>query len=142
MSAYCTVSEVQSEFNELNINSGSLDSSEITRFIEEESGKIDTKLSKRYTLPITSSEGLLQLKKICIDFVANRICKILNIAPITVSPDTNIEKKNGYYTAYEQSEKFLNRLSAGIDFLENTKTKNLGGLAYVTASDDDVKEAW
>lgn len=79
--AYATTTEITDEFKKLDILSvdSIVDSAKVTRFIDEATAEIDTFLSSKYEIPVTGSNALLFLKKICIDLVSFRIVKIISI---------------------------------------------------------------
>lgn len=143
MSAYCTYQQVQSEFPSLDVSgTPAITSTEIDRFIEEESQVIDDHVGKRYTLPIIGVGALIRLRKICIDLVSYRIAKILRITPLDVSSDGAVYQKNGYLVAYEAAMKQLKAYENGVDFLSDGAVSNLGGLDYVLAESPDLLETW
>ena len=78
--AYCTASDVQSEFKKLTVGASTpVTSTEITEFIVQADALINARLANRWITPITGTESLSIIKMISILLVKERIEKILSV---------------------------------------------------------------
>ena len=83
--AYCTLTEVQSEFKNVTFTATSLVSdSDVNAFILQADALINSYVSKRYDLPIDiASEGFQFLKMLSCGIVAERVRSILEVKQAT-----------------------------------------------------------
>lgn len=86
--AYATVSDVESEFKDLDFSlaNSKVSSAEVTTFIGQADAEITARISKKYTTPIVeadSPESFKILKMISVWIVADRVSDILEIKRVT-----------------------------------------------------------
>lgn len=82
--AYCTYTDVQSEFKNLVLGSThALTSTEVTEFIEQASNYIDARIGLKYETPVTATAAISVLKMIAIWMVKKRILRILAVKGAT-----------------------------------------------------------
>lgn len=78
--SYTTYSEVQSDFKNITFGAtGNVTSSDVTQFITEADALINAYVGARYTVPVTSGDGLNLLKFLSRSLVTARIKKILEV---------------------------------------------------------------
>lgn len=78
--AYCTSTEIQSEFRDITFSSSSaVTTADVTSFIDQASAFIDSLLSSQFIVPITGTESLKVIKNICVWLVADRVSNILRL---------------------------------------------------------------
>ena len=133
--AYAIKTEIESEFKDLKISASgtAIIETEATRFINEAGAEIDAYISKIYTLPVTASDALLLLKKICIDLVTFRITKILSIKNAFIVPESKIIQEITEGTAYRHALKLLDELKKGnIDLVGAEKNQTYGAMKSYT----------
>lgn len=115
MVAYATEAQVLEEFKEL--ESGTDDEifnpTQIERFIEEESATINAYLAGRYAFPITGVESLSLLEKICIDCVACRMEKILNLKKPVHASNQRIKQEMNECDACQWGKDLLEDIKNG-----------------------------
>lgn len=109
---YAAVSDVQGELKGIVFSStSSVNTATVTAMIEQESAVIDQYLSTQYETPVTDADALLTLKKICIDFVAFRVEKVLKHS--NDSNDNRFSQEASAVMAYKESVKLLKMFSKG-----------------------------
>ena len=78
--AYCEVTDVQSEFKDITFGTSTkVTSTEVTAWIAQADAKINSYLGAKYEVPITGTEALLVVKNICVELVANRARRVLQV---------------------------------------------------------------
>jgi len=114
MSAYCTIDDIQAEIKALTLSTSTIPTlAQVTEFIDQESARINSFLTKRYTLPITGTESLLNLKRICIALVAWRVSDIISTRKQQMLPNGMISQDLAGATAYKAAIKELDGLQKG-----------------------------
>lgn len=101
MSAYCQVSDVQSDFKSISFTSGSnVTDAAVTGFITEASALIDSYVGQRWVTPISGDAGSLALMSLyCRTLVSERIRGIMANKQ-TTNADANQEVRGvGYKTS-------------------------------------------
>ena len=113
--SYVDVAGITSEFKNIDFTATGavLSTDEVTQFILETSAVIDSRLSSRYVTPITGTISLLIVRKICIDFVAFRVAKILNLKKSLPLPEKLIVQELNEGSAYVESRNMLDSLQNG-----------------------------
>lgn len=75
---YCTNTEVASDFKNITFSATStVTDTEVDEFIAQESAFIDSMICSVYQVPVTGTNALLLLKKICLHLVADRVRHVL-----------------------------------------------------------------
>lgn len=75
--AYCTSAQVTAEFRSITISSsGIVTSSVMSDFIAASDAEINSRLSVKYTVPITGTEALIVCQMISVWLVKDRILKL------------------------------------------------------------------
>jgi hypothetical protein len=75
---YCTNTEVASDFKNITFSATStVTDTEVDEFIAQESAFIDSMICSVYQVPITGTNSLLLMKKICLHLVADRVRHVL-----------------------------------------------------------------
>jgi len=106
--AYCSVTEVASEFKDISFDAdSSITETEIEDFIDQESAFIDAKIAEKYETPVTGTSALLVLKKICIAVVAYRAKLILAVKTGEDSVDQETRAN------YQMVSKMISDIAAG-----------------------------
>ena len=78
--AYTTYTEIQSDFKDITFNTTSnVSSNDVSQFIVEADALINAYVGSRYTVPVTSGDGLNFLKLLSRSLVTARIKKILEV---------------------------------------------------------------
>lgn len=79
--AYTTYSEIEKDFKDqtFSADSGNVRQADVTGFITEADAMIDAYVGTRYTVPVTSGDGLNLLKLLSRSLVTARIKKILEV---------------------------------------------------------------
>lgn len=78
--AYSTNSQVAGEFKNISFSASTpVTDTEVDRFIEEIDQYIDSRIGKKYEVPVTGSASIIILRQISIWLVADRVKKILEI---------------------------------------------------------------
>lgn len=138
---YCTVAEVKSEFKNIDTTApGSfITDAEITDFIAQEAGLINTYIGGLYILPISpilSPNAFNFLKKICIDCVACRIEKILNLKkPVNFKPQKEIKQEMNECDMCAQGLQMLEDVKNGKILLPDATNKgNLYASSYTASN--------
>lgn len=94
--ALCTVAEVASEFKAITFTSSTtVTDTEVTRFITEAEEEINSRLNRRYVVPVTEAGSPLSfilLRQICIWLVADRVREIMEMKMVP-TPDLRQEMK-------------------------------------------------
>jgi len=98
--AYCIVSDVQSMFKNITFAAtDAITDTEVSNWIDEESAILDSLLRARYNIPLTGTNSLEVLKKVCAFIVAGRVDVILN-----QSTGINAEKIQYSETLWDQGK--------------------------------------
>lgn len=107
--AYCTTTQLASAFKGLTLSSSTkVTDSEASDWIDEESAYMDGYIARRYTTPVTETNSLLILRKICLGLVAHRLRNALSIK----SGDTAITQSAGVISK-EDAQSMLERIAEG-----------------------------
>lgn len=95
----------------------------LSNMIDQESQVIDQFIQSTSTIPVTDTDALLFLKKICIDLVIYRVTKVLrpkNIEPIPNKATQDIS----HASAWQAARQMLKDIQSGKTTLPNTDTKS------------------
>lgn len=78
--AYCTVTEVASEFKGMTFTAATpVTDAEVTAFIAREDAMIDARAGLKYATPITGTSALLVVKKISLNLVVGKIKNMMAV---------------------------------------------------------------
>ena len=114
MSAYCDTDDVNAEVKGLTLSASTIPTTDqVTEFIDQESARIDASVSARYAIPITGTDSLLFLKRICIALVTWRVSDIISTRKQQMLPNGMISQDLAGATAYKQAVKDLEALRKG-----------------------------
>ena len=82
MGPYCTPADVQALIRDIEFSDDSnISEAQVLEIIDQESENINSKISKRYVLPIPEDAGGLKvLKRLCIQFVLKRIAPLIAVS--------------------------------------------------------------
>ena len=118
--AYCTAAQVAEEFSGVSFNASSNPTSTtVDRWIAEADAIINSKVSQRYTAPITHADDLVIIRTISIMMVAARVRRRLN----RTGPEGEPAKVKVTDT-YDQAMKMLDQIAKGIMLLPNSTLAN------------------
>jgi len=110
--SYAVVSDIAGELKGIAFTTSStVTTATVTAMIEQESAVINQYLSTQYVTPVTDAGALQTLKKICIDFVALRVEKVLKHT--NDSNDSRFVQEASTVMAYKESMKLLKMFSKG-----------------------------
>ena len=114
MAAYASESEIQKEFKSITWSAvaGGIEATTVTRWTEEESAIIDSYLGGIYKIPITGTQSLLTVKKICILMVSSRVKRTLQVKNIDPATQNQVSDDE-----YKQSIKILEDLRDQVNLL-------------------------
>lgn len=95
---YCTAEDVQAEFKNLELTTtGFVTSETVDTFITEASALIDSKVGRRWVIPVTgNAESLALLSLFCRTLVADRVRGILANKQQTNTDPNKVVKSDGY----------------------------------------------
>lgn len=135
--AYCTSTNVQSEFKNLVLGSGNvLTSAEVDDFIAQADARIDAAIGNYYTVPVTAnSSALLVLKTLSIRITANRIRRILAIKAGNADLDIFAEED----TAIDE---YLKKLADGELLLPGATLVDSTGGVFSYNVDNDIEQTF
>lgn len=134
--AYCTTSDIQSEFKTLELGSSTkVTTSEVSEWITQADNKIDSRLSQIITTPVavaTSPNFFSICKRLSIYIVAERVKRVLNIK--TGDDKTSKEKEvNLEVQAIEELDKIISERN----LLDAVRvTSNSYGISDYNATND------
>ena len=125
MSAYCTTADIEAEIKALSLSASSIPTTtQVTEFIDQESARIDSYLSSRYTTPISGTESLLIVKRLCIALVSWRVSDIISTRKVSQLPNGMISQDLSGATAYKQAMKDLELYRKGLISLPDSTVAN------------------
>lgn len=109
---YAVAADIQGELKGITFTTTtSVTLATVTEMIAQESAVIDQYLSTQYVTPVTDTEAIKTLKKICIDFVALRVEKVLKHS--NDSNDKGFVQEASTVMSYKESLKLLKMFSDG-----------------------------
>lgn len=140
MSAYCSTSDIQAEIKKLPLDATTpVTTDQVTEFIDQESARINSYITARYTLPISGTESLLFLKRICIALVTWRVSDILSTRKTQMLPNGMISQDLSGATAYKQAVKDLKALAKGdIKLPDESVSNSTPGKAFFSSNNLDT----
>ncbi len=99
--AYTTAAEIEADFKDMTFTSTSnVKTDDVTQFIVEADALINAYVGARYTVPVTSGDGLNLLKLLSRSLVAQRVKALLEVKQDT-SKDANQSVKGVLLSAKE-----------------------------------------
>lgn len=135
MSAYCLKADIEAEIKDLTLSASSIPTeAQVTAFIDQESARIDSYLINRYEIPITGTQSLLILKRICIALVSWRVSDIISTRKLQSLPNGMISQDVSGATAYKQAIKDLEAIMRGDMSLVDSLVKNSNAGSSLFAS--------
>lgn len=123
--AYCESADVQTEFKNIKFNESdsAIVTADVDEFIEQASSEMDSRLSIRFTVPVTAGPSALSLlKQLCIWLVASRIKEIVEVKEVREEVDQDVKRDTG-----AKARKMLDDIVSG--------KINLIGAALATSAD-------
>lgn len=120
--AYCVNTDVQAEFKDIDITSGTakISSAKIDEFILQADAYINAKIGLRYIVPVTGTLSLKLLKMLSIWLVASRVSKILQIK------NSVVENETGEKSLEDRALEMIDDISKGKLNLEDATLKSSG----------------
>jgi phage gp36-like protein len=107
--AYATQAQVLAEFKDLTVGASTpISTSDIAAFIADADAEINSRLSVKYTTPITGSESLIMMKMISVWLIKHRINEIL-----AVKTGTSQTSQEGSKSYRQMAMDLLNDLASG-----------------------------
>lgn len=126
--AYSVEANIQAEFKNLPISSTTnISSADVASFITQADALINSYVSKRYTAPVTSGEGLELLKMLSIAIVAERIRGILQVKK---SPASDADQSVRRMMSMKEIIKMLEDIASGDVALIGAELNQSGGGLY------------
>jgi phage gp36-like protein len=137
---YCAETDIEAEIKGLVLSTGSLPTlAQVTAFIDQESARMDSYITTRYALPITGTESLKALKRICIALVTWRVSDIISTRKQQSLPNGMISQDLSGATAYKQAIKDLESMAKGLLKLPDQATSNSSaGASYFASGNSDT----
>jgi len=132
MAKYTATTYIRAYYMGLGVNSDYIIETDIQRFIDESSIKINLTLKKKYTLPFTDSDDLIYLKLICEKMVVCKIDKIMRAN--STEGEEKFNRNRGYC---KEAEEMLNDLLNGKITLTSVQ-KSYRGIKYNTVEVEDA----
>ncbi len=122
--SYCAAADVQAEFRELKIDSGStLSTAQLTAFIAQSDAEIDSALAVKYQVPITGTQALLIVQMLSVWLTKDRIKGKLELKG-------GADAKTNQELGIDYRKKAMEELKAYA-----AGTKKLVGATYATTAD-------
>lgn len=114
MATYCTEQDAKDNIKGLEVGaSNKITDSILLDLIAQESAVIDQHIRRRYVLEVTDATSLLFLKKICIDLIAYRVTKILQIKTAVNMPNGQTVQDITHSSAYREAMRMLKDIQKG-----------------------------
>lgn len=77
---YCTQTDIEAEFKEIVFSgSSAVTTTELAEWIDQESAYIDGRVGLRYVVPVTATNALKVLKRICLFRVSQRVKNVIEV---------------------------------------------------------------
>lgn len=123
---YCTESDILENMRGVDFNSQSaVTDTALGNMITQESQFMDGFIQGRYNLPLTDSDALTFLKKICIDLVVYRVTKVLQPKDQLPLPSDKARQDISTGSAYRVVIQMLKSVKDGSCPLPNTPVKSI-----------------
>ncbi len=138
--AYCTKAEVQAEFKQLSLDSGSLSTDTLEQWIEEADALIDGRIGLKYSTPIvvgTSPKSFKIVRSLSRRLVAERVRNFLKVK-------TGDPEKDQEGTTPEKKEimQMLKDIQTGDLLLSDATLMNSDNVTKDYNSDNDIEHVF
>jgi hypothetical protein len=136
--AYCTQAHVEGEFKDNTFTvSTSVTIADVARFIEETDAEIDSKIGRKYVVPVTGATSILLLRMISVTLVSERIKKIIAIKAGDSKVDQDAET-----TKEKTVRKMLESIVKGEMILSDATLVSSGGGVRSYTYENDIESVF
>jgi len=133
--AYSTQPQVEGEFKDVTFTASTpVTDSDVARFIAEADAEIDSKIGRKYVVPVTGATSIILLRMISVILVSERIKKILAVK----TGDSKIDQ-DAETSKEKTARKMLDQIVKGEMLLSDATAVSSGGGVRSYTYENDIE---